>query len=79
VGGPAAELVGRGAASDCPRELEPGAVMEALADRHGVSTGQLYTWRKHMLAAVGFPRFRGHCYAADAAGWNAAAICSGVR
>jgi hypothetical protein len=53
--------------------------MEALADRHGVSTGQLYTWRKHMLAAVGFPRFRGHCYAADAAGWNAAAICSGVR
>ena len=30
--------------------LEPGAVVQTVADRHGVSTGQLYTWRKQMLA-----------------------------
>lgn len=29
--------------------LEPGAVVQTVADRHGVSTGQLYTWRKQML------------------------------
>lgn len=28
----------------------PGAAVQAVADRHGVSTGQLYTWRKQMLA-----------------------------
>src|SRR3712207_8136157 len=32
--------------------LEPGAVVQAVADRHGVSTGQLYTWRKQMLATA---------------------------
>lgn len=32
--------------------LEPGAIVQAVADRHGVSTGQLYTWRKHMLATA---------------------------
>src|SRR5215212_6391337 len=32
--------------------LQPGAVVQAVADRYGVSTGQLYTWRKEMLAAV---------------------------
>ncbi|HEY4250946.1 MAG TPA: transposase, partial [Roseomonas sp.] len=30
--------------------LAPGAVVQAVADRHGISTGQLYTWRKQMLA-----------------------------
>ncbi len=30
--------------------LEPGVVVQTVADRHGVSTGQLYTWRKQMLA-----------------------------
>ncbi len=30
--------------------LAPGTVVQAVADRHGVSTGQLYTWRKQMLA-----------------------------
>jgi len=30
-------------------------------------------------APVGFTRFCGHCYAAEAADWNAAAFCSGVR
>src|SRR5689334_6188529 len=30
--------------------LAPGAVVQIVADRHGVSTGQLYTWRKQMLA-----------------------------
>ena len=30
--------------------LAPGAVVQVVADRHGVSTGQLYTWRKQMLA-----------------------------
>ena len=32
--------------------LEPGAVVQAVADRHGVSTGQPYTWRKQMLATA---------------------------
>ena len=32
--------------------LEPGAVVQAVADRNGGSTGQLYTWRKAMLAAA---------------------------
>ncbi|HYZ21086.1 MAG TPA: transposase, partial [Rhodopila sp.] len=32
--------------------LEAGAVVQAVADRHGVSTGQLHTWRKEMLAAA---------------------------
>jgi transposase len=30
--------------------LEPGVIVQAVADRHSVSTGQLYTWRKQMLA-----------------------------
>ncbi len=29
--------------------LEPGVVVQAVADRHGINTGQLYTWRKQML------------------------------
>ena len=32
--------------------LQPGAVVQAVADRHGVGSGQLYTWRKEMLAAA---------------------------
>lgn len=32
--------------------LEPGVIIQAVADRHGVSTGQLYTWRKEMLATA---------------------------
>jgi len=32
--------------------LEPGAVVQVVAERNGVSTGQLYTWRKEMLAAA---------------------------
>jgi transposase len=32
--------------------LEPGAVAKAIADRHGISTGLLYTWRKQMLATA---------------------------
>ena len=32
--------------------LRPGAVVQAVADRHGVSTGQLYTWRRELLAAA---------------------------
>ena len=30
--------------------LEPGAVALAVAERHGISTGLLFTWRKQMLA-----------------------------
>ena len=30
--------------------MEPGAVVAHVARRWGVSTGQLYTWRKAMLA-----------------------------
>lgn len=29
--------------------LEPGAVAKAVADRHGISTGLLFTWRKQLL------------------------------
>jgi transposase len=32
--------------------LEPGAVAQVVADRNGVSTGQLYTWRRELLAAA---------------------------
>ena len=36
--------------------LAPGAVAQAVADRHGIGTGLLYTWRKQMLltAMTGF-------------------------
>lgn len=36
--------------------LEPGAVTKVVAERHGISTGLLYTWRKQMLttAMAGF-------------------------
>lgn len=30
--------------------LEPGAIALAVAERHGLSTGLLFTWRKQMLA-----------------------------
>jgi transposase len=30
--------------------LEPGTVAKAVAERHGISTGLLFTWRKQMLA-----------------------------
>lgn len=32
--------------------LAPGVTVLAVADRHGISTGQLYTWRKQMLATA---------------------------
>jgi transposase len=32
--------------------LAPGAVAQAVADRHGIGTGLLYTWRKQMLLAA---------------------------
>ena len=32
--------------------LEPGAVAKAVADRHGISTGLLFTWRKQLLATA---------------------------
>ncbi len=32
--------------------LEPGAGAKAVADRHGISTGLLFTWRKEMLATA---------------------------
>ena len=32
-----------------------------------------------MRGMVALPHFHGHCYAADAAVWNVAAFCSGVR
>ena len=34
--------------------LDAGAVVQVVADRNGVSTGQLYTWRKELLAVSGF-------------------------
>lgn len=32
--------------------LEPGAIAKAVADRHGISTGLLFTWRKELLATA---------------------------
>jgi len=32
--------------------LEPGAVAKLVADRHGISTGLLFTWRKQLLATA---------------------------
>ncbi|HWX48202.1 MAG TPA: transposase [Roseomonas sp.] len=32
--------------------LAPGAVVKIVAERYGVSTGLLFTWRKEMLATV---------------------------
>ena len=32
--------------------LAAGAVVQVVADRSGVGTGQLYTWRKELLAAA---------------------------
>lgn len=55
--------------------LQPGAVVQAVADRDGVSTAQLYTWRKEMLAAAmsgfvavvpGVPRVEGTAPAREA-------------
>jgi transposase len=36
--------------------LEPGVTTKSVAERHGLSTGLLYTWRKQMLttAMAGF-------------------------
>src|SRR3712207_6042593 len=32
--------------------LLPGAVAKAVAERHGIGTGLLFTWRREMLAAA---------------------------
>ena len=32
--------------------LEPGTAAKAVAERHGISTGLLFTWRKQMLATA---------------------------
>ena len=32
--------------------LAPGAVTQAVAERHGIGTGLLYTWRRQMLVAA---------------------------
>ena len=33
----------------CARHLAPGSVAQVVADRHGIGTGLIYTWRKQML------------------------------
>src|SRR5918998_4198801 len=32
--------------------LEPGAVAKAVAERHGIRTGLLFTWRRELLATA---------------------------
>ena len=32
--------------------LKPGAVAKVVAERHGISSGLLYTWRKQMLSTA---------------------------
>jgi transposase len=36
--------------------LAPDATVHAVARRHGVSTSQLFTWRKRFRGELGFPR-----------------------
>ena len=36
-------------------------------------------WGAKGVLELALPHFHGHCYAADAAVWNVAAFCSGVR
>ena len=31
---------------------EPGAIVSLVASRHGLNTGQLYTWRRQLLAGA---------------------------
>jgi transposase len=35
--------------------LVPGATVHAVAQRHGVNTSQLFTWRKRFRAELGLP------------------------
>lgn len=35
--------------------LVPGATVHAVAQRHGVNTSQLFTWRKRFRTELGFP------------------------
>jgi len=55
-----------------------------------MEANQRRSWLARMVAAearpanrsnwhLAFPRFHGQCYAAEAAAWNAATFCSGVR
>ena len=37
--------------------LEPGAVALRVAERHEISTGLLFTWRRQMMAQVARPEF----------------------
>jgi len=32
--------------------LAPGSAAQVVADRHGIGTGLIYTWRKQMLKAA---------------------------
>ena len=56
--------------------LEPGVVTKVVAERHGISTGLLYAWRKQMLttAMAGFVPVRVAPEAAAPMLWS-----SGVR
>ena len=36
--------------------LAPGATVHGVARRHGISTSQLFTWRKQLRAELGFSR-----------------------
>ena len=48
-------------------------VMRKLIRKQGFAPAVMTTDK------VAFTRLHGHCYAADAAAWNAASFCSGVR
>ena len=67
--------------------LQPGAVIAAVASRHGIGTGLLYTWRKELLttAVAGFvpvqvePEARGALLAGGAPVSTAAASAPPAR
>ena len=52
-----------------------GRSVSQVAAELGLPDRLVRSW----LRWVALPHFHGHCYAADAAVWNVAAFCSGVR
>ena len=52
--------------------------MEACATAHHWAR-ELRALGHDVRLILAFPRFHGHCCAAEAAAWNAASFCSGVR
>ena len=65
-----------------PRAVRPSGTLvrqQAILAHEPQNAASAMRMRAKRSRALGFTRFCGQCYAADAADWNAAAFCSGVR